>query len=116
MKTEKFTADLIFPIFYDNGLLFKWVDQEYLLFKNNKIISLKEKELKDQDIKYPDNIQEILELKSAIDFIYNRVLISQKDMEGIKLFNNLKRIINDIEMTNEKILYEKLKIKFEESK
>jgi len=116
MKKTKFNSGLLFPVFYNSGLLFKWADQEYLLFKDNQIISIKEEELKDQDIQYPDGIQEILELKNAIDFIYNRVLISQKDTEGIKLFNDLKKIVNDIEMTNEKILYEKLKIKFEELK
>jgi len=114
MKTIKFHSDLIFPVFYDNGLLFKWVDSEYFLFKNNNVTLIKEKELVDKEVQYPDTIQEILSLKNAIELIFNRILISQKKPEDYKLFEILKNIINEIEKTNEKLNYEKLKIRFED--
>jgi len=114
MKTVKFNSDLLFPVFYNNGLLFRWVDGEFFLFKDNQITSLKENDLIDKEVKYPDNIQEILALKNALELIYNRILISQKKPEEYKLFEILKNIISEIEKTNEKLNYEKLKIRFED--
>lgn len=114
MKTIKFKDKNIFPVFYDHGLLFERENTEsYLLYKDNDIEFITSEELQDKEVLYPENMEEVLALKNAIEYIYNRLLVSQRDSNLEELFQIIKKIIIDLELLNEEIMYEKLKIKFE---
>jgi hypothetical protein len=117
MKTLKFDDQLIFPVYIEiendkHAILFK-IDDNYLAFMDNKILEIDYQALKDKSIYYPENGDELLQMKNALDYIYNRLLFSIQNQKEKALFNVLTEIIERVDLLNEKLLYKKLKIKFE---
>lgn len=116
MKTMKFDKELIFPVMYKEGLLFESIAGlgRYLYYKDNVIQVITSDKLKNVDVFYPENLEEIFQFKNALEFLYNRLLTSQETDDAREVFQILKKIINKIEVSNEQLLYEKLKVKFED--
>ncbi len=75
MKKAIFNKDHIFPVIYDEGILFQNIKNlnHYYLWKDNKIKSINIDELKEKEIHYPETIEENLQLNQAIDIIFNRI-------------------------------------------
>jgi len=115
MRAVKFNQNLIFPVIYDSGLLLKNKNGNgYLFYKDNSVKILTDNELEGEEIHYPETQDEILTLKNVIEFIYNRLLISQKNVEENLLLNALKEIIFVMDRINEELLYFKLRDKYKD--
>jgi len=75
MKQIKFYKLHIFPVIYDEGLLFQDPKNfnKYYLWKDNKIEKINISSLEEKDIYYPDTLEENLQINQAIDIIFSRI-------------------------------------------
>jgi hypothetical protein len=70
MKSSKLENNIIFPVVYNQGILFKINDKLYL-WRDNSISEISEHEI--NEIYYPETIDEVQMLLNAIDLIYLRI-------------------------------------------
>jgi len=75
MKQLKFHKFQIFPVIYNEGLLFQDLKNlnQYFLWKDNKIEKIDINLLNEKDIYYPDTLEENLQINQAIDIIFSRI-------------------------------------------
>jgi hypothetical protein len=74
---EKNQDKVIYPVFYDNGILFKdEFNDSFFLFKENLIRELELKEITG-DVLYPNTNEELKEIENVINFIFTRLSNSQ---------------------------------------
>ena len=75
MKKTIFNKNQIFPVIYNEGILFQNIKNlnNYFLWKDNKIESIDINPLNEKEIFYPETIEENLQLNQAIEIIFNRI-------------------------------------------
>ena len=100
-KIENFKEkanDLIYPVFYDKGILFKEnsVEDFFYLFKENLVRNIYLEEI-NGDVFYPSTNEELAEIESVINFIFMRLSNSQLLKSDDK---QLLRIIKKIKMNS----------------
>jgi hypothetical protein len=96
-KIENFKEkinDIIYPVFYDKGILFKDItNNSFFLFKENLIRKLTLDEIIG-DIFYPSTNEELIEIESVINYIFTRLSNSQfinyNDKELFKIIKKIK--------------------------
>jgi len=109
---ERNINNLLFPVFYDSGILFrsKNIKNRFYLYKENsvKILSLEEI----NEVEYPENLEELMAFKNALTFINLRGVIANTLNEEFKEFEELvKEIILKLEIYNEEINLNKLNVR-----
>jgi len=96
-KIEEFKEkanDIIYPVFYNNGVLFKDSATDiFYLYKENLIRTL---DLEDivKDVYYPNSNEELIEIESVINYIFMRLSNSQflknEDKQLFKIIKDIK--------------------------
>ena len=94
MKKIKFSNDLIFPVIYNEGFLFK--GPKYYLWKDNKVIEVNEN-LSNKEVYYPETLNDVNFLNQSVEIIFQRIQLSQIDNEKfidimVKIKNNQENI------------------------
>ena len=100
MKSIKFEQCGIFPVIYNQGILFK-IDNKLYLWKDNSLLDVNITEI--NEVYYPETIDEVQMLLNAIDLIYLRVQTS------LDLPQELINYIVKIKLNQENIKKELLK-------
>ena len=90
---EKNYNKIIYPVFYNNGILFKDDSTEsFFLFKENLIRELNLNEITG-DVLYPNTTEELTEIENVINFIFTRLSNSQLLKNNERgLFKVIKKI------------------------
>jgi hypothetical protein len=94
MKKSIFNPGFIFPVIYNEGLLFQNIENndEFFLWKDNQLIWYSKDVLEDKEIFYPETLEENLQLNQAIDIIFNRIQNADFiDKNFVKTILNIKK-------------------------
>ena len=93
-KTKVANNNFLFPLIYDEGILFKKNSGEFYLYKQNEIFELSVYDISDNDksVLLPQDANELSQLILTIDFIYSRAISSQLNKTGKKFLKILKKI------------------------
>ena len=100
MKSTKIENCNVFPVMFDEGILFK-DNENFYLWKENNLKSIELSEIK--EIHYPESLEEVKMILNVIDFIYLRVQTTAN------ISKDFIKIITDIKNNQEFIKKELLK-------